>query len=520
MPWAAMASGVAGGAVTIALGTIIAAFMSRAGATGGNASPLVAVGGAFVVRTPAWLKDFAIAAFGTGDKVALFVGMGLVLLLLCAAVGAVGAPASVGGAGMPVPALVTFVLIGALGLAAVLSRPGAEGTDVIPTVLGTVAGMGVLASLWRWGQPLPSLSGYGTAPGRRQVLRWGGALALIGVVAAVGGHAFGQASQRVRQARATLRVPSVTNPVMVADDAQLEVPGISDFVTDNDVFYRIDTALTLPQVDTDGWALRVHGLVDQEVVLDWESLLSKPMQESMVTLTCVSNQVGGDLVGNAVWTGWPVRELLAMAGVRPEADMVLSTSADGWTAGTPLVALTDERDALLAVGMNGEPLPVSHGFPARLVVPGLYGYVSATKWVVDLKVTTFADDVAYWTTRGWAERGPIKIASRIDVPRSGDTTTPGEDGTLPIAGVAWAQQEGISAVEVQVDDGPWQEARLAAEPSIDAWRQWVLRWDASPGAHTARVRATDGDGEVQTEAEAPPIPDGASGWHTVTFTVG
>src|SRR5699024_3196722 len=209
-----------------------------------------------------------------------------------------------------------------------------------------------------------------------------------------------------------------------------------------------------------------------------------------------------------------VRELLARAGPLPEADMVLSTSADGWTAGTPLEVLTDDRDALLAVGMNGEPLPPQHGFPVRMVVPGLYGYVSATKWLVDLEVTRFADDQGYWTPRGWSARGPIKTASRIDVP--GESV---DAGPTVVAGVAWAQHRGISAVEVRVDDGPWQPATLAAEPTVDAWRMWHLDWDAPPGRHVLTVRATDGDGEVQTAQTAPPAPDGSSGWHSVEVEV-
>jgi DMSO/TMAO reductase YedYZ molybdopterin-dependent catalytic subunit len=240
------------------------------------------------------------------------------------------------------------------------------------------------------------------------------------------------------------------------------------------------------------------------------------MQRKLVTLTCVSNEVGGDLVGNALWTGWPVRELLAMARPRAGADMVLSRSSDGFTAGTPIGALTDDRDALLAVAMNGEPLPFEHGFPVRLVVPGLYGYVSATKWLTELKVTTFAADQGYWTPRGWSARGPVKTQSRIDVPRIGDHV---KAGTVAVAGVAWAQHRGITGVEVQVDEGPWQGARLAAEPTTDAWRQWVLEWAATPGSHNLRVRAKDSTGQFQVAAEAPPAPDGATGYHQIVVNV-
>jgi hypothetical protein len=288
-------------------------------------------------------------------------------------------------------------------------------------------------------------------------------------------------------------------------------------VTPNGDFYRIDTALRVPQVDPASWTLRVTGLVDEPFELTLDELLALPLTEHHVTLTCVSNEVGGDLVGNARWLGYPVRDLLSRAGVRDEADMVLSTSADGWTASTPLDVLTDpERACLLAVGMNGEPLPPEHGFPARLVVPGLYGYVSATKWVTELKVTTFADDVAYWSTRGWSERGPIKLASRVDTPRAG---APVPAGVVTVAGVAWAQHTGVVGVEVRVDDGTWRTATLADTVGPDTWRQWSYAWDATPGEHRLTVRATDADGRTQTADVAPPAPDGASGWHEVTVRV-
>ena len=252
------------------------------------------------------------------------------------------------------------------------------------------------------------------------------------------------------------------------------------------------------------------------MTLTWAQLVGKPLIQRYVTLACVSNEVGGHLVGNALWTGWPVRELLREAGAKAGADMVLSRSIDGWTAGTPLSALTDDRDALLAVAMNGVALPFEHGFPVRLVVPGLYGYVSATKWVTDLKVTRFADDMGYWTPRGWSALGPVKTASRIDVPRSGARLPAGR---VAVAGVAWAMHRGIQAVQVQVDGGPWADARLATEPTVDSWRQWVFEWDAGPGSHVLTVRARDGAGEWQTAVQTTSDPDGATGHHSVTVAV-
>jgi DMSO/TMAO reductase YedYZ molybdopterin-dependent catalytic subunit len=281
-------------------------------------------------------------------------------------------------------------------------------------------------------------------------------------------------------------------------------------------FYRIDTALQVPVINSDDWTLKITGMVENEVEITFAELLAKPLVEHMATLACVSNKVGGDLIGNALWLGYPIRDLLAEAKPRTGADMVLSTSEDGFTAGTPLDALTDpKRQALLAVGMNGEPLPMDHGFPVRMVVPGLYGYVSATKWVTELKVTTFEADYGYWTPLGWSALGPIKLSSRIDTPRQRTL----EAGTVAVAGVAWAQHTGISKVEVSVDGGEWEKATLAETTGADTWRQWHLSWAATPGDHTLTVRATDADNTLQAQQTAPPAPDGATGWHTVDVTV-
>jgi DMSO/TMAO reductase YedYZ molybdopterin-dependent catalytic subunit len=278
----------------------------------------------------------------------------------------------------------------------------------------------------------------------------------------------------------------------------------------------VDTAIFPPAVETDGWRLRIHGLVDRELSLDYRELLSRPLIERDITLTCVSNEVGGELVGNARWIGAPLRDLLQEAGVRPGADQIVSTSVDGFTAGTPTAIALDGRDAILAVGMNGEPLPLAHGFPVRMVVPGLYGYVSATKWLVDIELSRFGDITPYWVRQGWAPRAPIKTESRIDTPRAGASLPPGR---VAVAGVAWAQHRGIEAVEIRVDDEPWSEATLAAQDTVDTWRQWLYRWQATPGPHTLQVRATDGTGVVQTGQRVPPFPDGATGYHTIAVTV-
>nr|WP_269329549.1 molybdopterin-dependent oxidoreductase [Kineosporia babensis] len=288
------------------------------------------------------------------------------------------------------------------------------------------------------------------------------------------------------------------------------------FITPNADFYRIDTALSVPLLRAEDWSLRIHGLVDREITLTWAELIAADLVERDLTLMCVSNEVGGDLTGTARWLGLPLGPLLQRAGISAEADMVLSKSSDGWTASTPLEVLTDGRDCLLAIGMNGQPLPLEHGFPVRMVVPGLYGYVSATKWVVDLEVTRFDRAEAYWSTRGWSQRGPVKTSSRIDVPANGADLAA---GTVAVAGIAWAQHRGIQAVEVRIDEGPWQSATLGAEASVDTWRQWYLSWNAPAGSHRIQVRATDGDGAVQVEDVAPPAPDGATGWDSIEVSV-
>jgi DMSO/TMAO reductase YedYZ molybdopterin-dependent catalytic subunit len=303
-----------------------------------------------------------------------------------------------------------------------------------------------------------------------------------------------------------LPVPQSAAPPIPPD---VNVRGAVPYVTDNGDFYRIDTALQVPQLTTGEWRLKIHGMVDRPRTITWNDLVSMAAVQRAVTLTCVSNEVGGDLIGNAVWTGIPIKPILDSVGVQPGADMLLSRSVDGWTAGTPISVLTDGRDAILAVAMNGQPLPTAHGYPVRQVVPGLYGYVSATKWVTDWEITRFDKATAYWTDRGWSALGPIKTGCRIDLPSSGARIG---TGTQVIAGTAWAQHRGIKTVEVQIDNGPWQTANLAPEYSIDTWRQWWLPWQAEKGTHTITARATDGTGVTQTSETADPVPDGATGY--------
>jgi DMSO/TMAO reductase YedYZ molybdopterin-dependent catalytic subunit len=313
----------------------------------------------------------------------------------------------------------------------------------------------------------------------------------------------------------TLPAAAEPTPAPLGDPAR-GIAGLSPYRTPNDTFYRVDTALFVPAPDAAEWSLRVHGMVDRELTLTLDELLARPMIERDITLACVSNEVGGPYVGNATWLGTRLDDLLREAGVHADATQLVSSSVDGFTIGTPTAVVMDGRDALLAVGMNGEPLPLEHGFPVRMIVPGLYGYVSAMKWLVDLELTTLEAYDAYWIARGWAKEAPVKTQSRIDTPRNGAAVAA---GAVAVAGVAWAQHRGIERVEVSVDAEPWLEAELAPPGTLDTWRQWVLHWEATTGPHTLAVRATDGEGDVQTADRAAPFPDGATGHHTITVEV-
>ena len=506
---AAGLAGLLAAAVVLGVGELVAGLLAA------EASPFLATGATVIDHTPEALREFAIETFGTADKQVLFLCMGVVMALLAVVIGLLERRAPYGS--------VLLAVLGVVVALAVWQRPNATAVYLVPTLIGVLAGIGTLRVLITRAPATELVGGAAGSDGgeaatsRRQFLSLAAGAAVLAAGTAAAGRWVGTRMRAVTVDQQQFVLPQPRSPVSPPPPGtDPAVPGITDFVTANDSFYRIDTALRIPTITSAEWSLRIHGMVEREIELTMDELRKRPAVAKMITLACVSNEVGGDLVGNAAWTGYPLADLLAEAGVRPGADMVLSTSADGFTAGTPLAALTDGRDALLAVGMNGAPLPVEHGYPARLVVPGLYGYVSATKWVVDLEVTRFDRAQAYWTRRGWSARGPIKTASRIDVPAAGRSLPP---GPTTVAGVAWAQHRGVGAVEVQVDDGPWQPAELTPEYSVDTWRQWTWRWNAEPGEHTLRVRATDGGGAVQTEQRAPVVPDGATGWHSMSVTV-
>jgi DMSO/TMAO reductase YedYZ molybdopterin-dependent catalytic subunit len=352
---------------------------------------------------------------------------------------------------------------------------------------------------------------------RRGFLAVAGAVAAVAGISTLVGRFAGGDKRAVQDERKTARLPA-TKPV-VPEGARLDVEGVQPWMTPVDDFYLIDTAFSKPAILAKDWELRIHGMVEREITLSYNDLVAREGAEAWITLNCVSNEVGGDLVGNAWWSGVLLAPILAEAGPLPGADCVVQTSADGWNCATPLAALTDGRMAMLAVAMNGESLTIEHGYPVRTIVPGLYGYVSGTKWVVDMELSTFEDVDAYWTQRGWSELGPVKIASRVDVPRGGDEVGLDDDGNVVLAGTAWHQHTGIEKVEVQVDGGAWMATDLGQVPNEDTWVQWRATVALEPGEHTVQVRATGADGAVQTGAVADVIPDGATGWHSVDFTV-
>lgn len=505
--------GAAAGVVSAGVFLAIAELAALPGPRGG--SPILAVGGFVVDVVPRPLKELAITAFGEHDKLVLLAGLALAVVVAAAIAGVLQLTA-------PPLGIVALAIAGTISLATILTRAGATGLSAVPPLAGAIGGcltIALLASrLRRWVASASGTEGEDAgALDRRSFFRATGIAAAGAVLVGIGARVADTASASVASIRGALRLPPARTVVSMPAGAELGIEGLSPLFTPNADFYRVDTALTVPTIDPEQWRLVVDGRVDRRVELSFRELVAMGLDEYAITLTCVSNEVGGDLVGNALWQGVAVRDVLALAGPRPGADMVLSRSVDGFTASTPLASLTDDGlDAILAVAMNGEPLPLEHGFPVRMVVPGLYGYVSATKWLTGLTVTTFDDDEAYWTPRGYSARAPIKLSSRIDTPRSG---TPVPAGTTAVAGVAWAQTVGIERVEVRIDDGDWRTATLSAPVGTDTWVQWFVDWDAVPGSHYITVRAIDRNGERQIEERAPVAPDGSTGWQRTLITV-
>ena len=507
--WIAVLGGVISALVALGVAELIA------GLNRSWRSPVLDVGDRVIDAAPPWLKEFAIDRFGTNDKQALLIGIGTLLAAYAAVIGFFALRRAF------VVGVVGIALFGVIGAWASLSRRGeAPWHAALPSIIGAAAGIGALWLLHQSLQSRDRSAATGEGTGRRAFLAHTGTVlgglaagaAAVGAIGRLLGNRFSAA-----ESRSDVALPTAAEPIGELPAAtQVDVPGMTPFVTPNDAFYRIDTALTAPQVPTEGYTLRVIGMVDNELELSYDDLLGRALIERDVTLTCVSNEIGGRLVGNARWLGTLLAPLLEEAGVQPGADQLVGRSFDGFECGFPTAVAMDGRDAMVVFGMNGEPLPIEHGFPVRLVVPGLYGYVSATKWLTELELTTFAEFDHYWLRRGWAQQAPIKLMSRIDTPK-GLAKVPA--GVVPVAGVAWAQTVGISAVEVNVDDTGWQPAELGEVTTNDTWRQWVYRWDAQPGRHTLVVRAIDNNGAIQTAERAEPIPDGASGLHQIVVTV-
>jgi DMSO/TMAO reductase YedYZ molybdopterin-dependent catalytic subunit len=566
--WAALV-GIVSAAVFLAVAELVALIGAR------NGSPILAVGSFVIDIVPQWAKEFAIATFGEYDKIFLLVSLGLAIVV-AAAVGGVlqyiKPPIGlviIGIAGIAATiATVTragatplAVLPGVLGTLAggaillILARrlrawhrdaaaaAGESSATATATATATEPALTKPAPRTRREAAASTVPAAGSAatttsaapdgvtggstaavsPAARAALDRRGFFRILGISAAgaaivgVGSRVVNVATSSITAIRNAVTLPKPSATVPIPDGAELDIDGVSPLFTPNEDFYRVDTALTVPSVDTSTWSLTVTGLVDEPLTFSFDDILAMDLREFVVTLTCVSNEVGGGLVGNARWLGIPVREILAQASPQSEADMVLSRSVDGYTASTPLASLTDDSlDAILAVGMNGEPLPLEHGFPVRMVVPGLYGYVSATKWLTELKVTTFAEDEAYWTPRGYSAEAPIKLSSRIDTPRTGKAIAA---GPTKVAGMAWAQSVGIERVEVRIDDGDWQPATMSSPINDDTWVQWYVDWEPDAGSHYLAVRATDKAGNLQIEERAPIAPNGSSGWQRVLVQV-
>lgn len=543
-------AGIVSAAALLAVAEVIALLVARDG------SPVLAVGSFVIDIVPRWAKEFAIETFGANDKIFLLGSIGLAVVVAAALAGVLQLAKRPLG-------LVLFGLAGVLAIAAIVTRTGATPFASVPTIIGAAAGIVLLhllvRRLARWRDDVRAEAVATTAPDARDYARPaadatpataaptaaasssgadGSAAApaaravgvdrrrfLVGtlVVAAAsavvgtGARLVSAATSSLAGIRDSLSLPTAKSTVDVPAGAELDIDGITPLYTSNADFYRVDTALTVPQVDPATWSLKITGMVDEEVTLSFQDLVNMGLDEYSITMTCVSNEVGGGLVGTAKWLGVPIRDVLAMAGPQSGADMVLSKSVDGYTASTPLEAVTDDnREAIFAVAMNGEPLPFEHGFPVRMVVPGLYGYVSATKWVTEIKVTTFEADEAYWTPRGYDAEAPIKMSSRIDTPRVDKQIGA---GPAKIAGVAWAQTVGIERVEVSIDNGDWQAATLSTPINADTWVQWFVDWTATTGTHYVAVRAVDKAGNTQLEERAPIAPNGSAGWQRTLVTV-
>jgi DMSO/TMAO reductase YedYZ molybdopterin-dependent catalytic subunit len=531
-------AGLLAAAVALGVAELVAALVGPA------SSPVIVVGDAVITLTPEPVKHFAIRTFGENDKIALVLGTLIIIAVYALVIGVLALRSRRLGA-------LGIAVFGLVGAVAAITRPAGGPLDVLPSIAGAAAGIVALLALTA-PLTLAPATGRGPAAPRtpdagphadeavverlREVLgsgdRKGAGLdrrrffltsgLALGVAAATGG--VGRLLQRrfdVAGARADLRLPTPSSraaALPAGADLAGEIEGLTPLFTDNREFYRVDTAISVPQISPSDYRLSMTGMFDAPRSYTLADLFERnDLIERDVTLTCVSNEVGGRLAGTARWIGVPLGGFLRENGIRSGSSQLVCRDVNGMTIGAPTRSALEVEDAMLAFGMNGEPLPVEHGFPVRMVIPGLYGYVSACKWLTRIEATTYDAFDAYWIERDWAAQGPIKVASRIDTPAP---LRRFPAGRRPIAGVAWAQTRGISRVEVKVDDEDWVDAELSPEVDADVWRQWVLPYDFSAGTHTLTVRATGADGELQTDARATPFPAGSSGWHSIQVTAG
>jgi DMSO/TMAO reductase YedYZ molybdopterin-dependent catalytic subunit len=510
-------TGVLSAAIALGVAMLVSAFIRP------QASPVIAVGGQAINLTPTPVKEFAVAHFGTNDKTMLLGGMYVTIALIAMVIGWLARRKLIFG-------VIGLGAFGVLGALVALIQPASRTTDAIPALVGGVAGVAAIMWLvtraapaagpvtgWMEDDPATSLAGGPGGVDRRKFLVAGTATAAVAAGSAVAGQILTNSRFNANASRAAVKLTApASKAAVLPKGAELNIPGLSSFYTPNSSFYRVDTALVIPQVTTQSWALRVHGMVGQELNISFKDLLKMPMVERDITIMCVSDTVGGGYIGNAKWQGVLLSDVLRGAKMKPGVSQLATTDVNGMTVGVASDVALDGRDAMLAVGMNGQPLPQDHGFPVRLVVPGLYGFCSATKWITDIQLTTLGAFTPYWVHRGWTQVSPTKTESRIDTPKAGGSL---QAGKVMIAGVAWAQHKGIEQVEVRVDGGQWTKATLAVQDEIDTWRQWYVPWQATTGKHTLEVRATDKTGYTQTPVNKITFPNGATGYHTVQVTV-
>ena len=509
--WTAPIAGLISALFALSIATLIAVIINVE-------TPLNAIGGEFIDHTPKWLKNFAIRIFATNNKAALKTGMLLTVSCLALLAGSIARRRRIAGASI----IAGFGVVGAI---ISLLRPSQNAAALLPSLVGALAGCWLLTKLIcvinENSKPLetPTTSRAPLGWDRRRFLSTTGKVAIIST--ALAGTARVVSSKKISQVRdaAPQSLPPIGNNTALPTTKIPSATQIFDqtpFVTPNKDFYRIDTALSLPRVDINTWKLEIGGMVKTPLTLSYQDLLARPMVERTITICCVSNEVGGPYIGNAIWQGVLLADLLNEAGVDSRAEQIFNTSVDGWTCGFPVGAAVDGRDAMIAIGMNGTALPLEHGYPVRLIVPGLYGYVSATKWLKSIDLTMWNQAEGYWIPLGWSRDAPIKTQSRIDVPRRDENVVAGK---IAIAGVAWAQQRGIKKVEIRIDAGEWKLATLALDLNIDTWRQWKYESNLQPGEYKIQVRATDKTGATQTQEVSRPDPDGATGYHTRTLKV-